>query len=261
VASFRKAQPLLFGNRIYVNCNQQHRQTKSKVWNAMGQKLKKPKPEEYSDILVLFLMRLQEVEERRYFKEFKYSIGYAEDGRRVTDGTRVDEEAFIAYLAVVRQLLIRKEICCLKNVQDILKTISNEHGLQDVIKNLESLDERWKKWKAGVVYKFSGGEVKLEGWELINFWLHDRYFHTATERLYLFYSIPADAVEISRHMMEVYTFEFVNHALAHRPIVSSVLAKGVVPKGSFGTSAFSQMKESDFNLPLRLYPGPPRTSA
>jgi len=186
-----------------------------------------------SDVLILFLLRLQELEEREYHKRFTCSISKA-DGGYVITSDEVEEEYLISYLAVVRQFLLHKECICLKNIRQILYDLRSK--LPSGIKaQLDGLQAKWEKWMVGVRFQFTESSVDLKNWELLDLWLHHRYFHADLKKLHLFYAVPDHAEATCRQAMQTYVHAFVNHVLAHRALVVSVLSKGLLPPGQFGS--------------------------
>lgn len=211
----------------------------------------------YADVLVLFLMKLEEIRGKKYYKDFVYIRGTDQRGQYV-EGSECEEDSLIAYLAAVRQLLLEKEPIALRNVRAILSELAGRASLSDVKVKLASLDDRWKKWKIGVDFRFSNGVERFENWDLVNFWVHNKFFHTDLRMLHITHGVPAEPLKVSRKMMEVYVCEFVRHAMAHTPLIMRVMSQVQLPKGQFGLPDFSDLPEIDLDMPAIVNFAPAR---
>ena len=140
----------------------------------------------YSDILCVFHMRLLEMKSRRFFREC--TVDTNEYGAIV--GNCPDEEAMIAYLAVVRQFILQKSPIELIDVRRHLSNIGKRLGDGSIGARLAEAEQKHKTQKRYCLYRLHGENrtkttshilAEYKDPEVIDFWLNSKYFHTETK--------------------------------------------------------------------------------
>jgi hypothetical protein len=202
-----------------------------------------------SDVLYWFLLRLDELEDREFYRRFRYTTHPGDIAP--TEASEVTEESLIAYLAVLRQFILEREVCRLENVQRIIRKAATLQGFEDVLAQLEGLIKNWAEWSIGVTFVSHKAETAFAKDELLDLWLNHWYFHTRAERLHLFHAIPVAIFDASFLMMKVYAYELGRFASSHRPLVAKILYADVLKPGDFDLTGFRLSSKHIFKTPLR----------
>ena len=198
----------------------------------------------YEDALILFVIRLLQLQGKRYYREWKLPnirIDWNEDETVITSigitETAGDEEFFVSYLSVVRQFWAKNDALNVHRIKGILlwaARLLQDADLRDRIKKADKeFRDRWNKVEH--IYCDGHGKelLKLSQHELAAFWFNTVYFHTEPGNLDI--AVPllqSDGFRTwSRRQFQAYLYHLVRYAQQLGSEVVKILWKGVFPKG------------------------------
>jgi len=197
----------------------------------------------YEDTLILFVLRLIQLQKKQYYTKYKppeVKVEWNEDETvssiEIVE-TDVDEELFVSYLSIVRQFWANNDALSVHRIKGILlcaARILKDTARRDRIKTLDrQFRARWNN-STHIYSDSSGKEVaKLSQHQLVSFWFNTVYFHTEPSNLDV--AVPLLQSETfskwSRGQFEIYLHNFVGHAQALGREAIALLWKGVFPPG------------------------------
>lgn len=199
---------------------------------------------DYEDTLILFIIRLLDLQSKRYYREYKPpepKIHWNEDETSITKveiiETNVDSEYFISYLSVVRQFWANNDALNIHRIKGILLDAARRLQDSDLKERVKRLDKAFReRWNNGryTYCDHTGNElVSFSHHELVNFWFNTVYFHTVPSDLEK--AVPLfewDGLrKWSRSSFEVYLHDLVRYVEDIGSEIMKILWKGCFPKG------------------------------
>lgn len=185
----------------------------------------------YADYLALFVIRVQELKERRYYKFLEScKIESHQDDDKIP---LIDEEILISFLAVLRQFSLTKSCVKLEFVRSVCRKVAAKHLPNDWATQLESIERHYKKRnrKQFMIRGLTEDELLLKDEELLDVFLNAKYFH-ADERGYkIMYGLEERMVGALRREIQYYLHGFAGYVIAHQPLVYQIWSSGVLPSG------------------------------
>ena len=196
----------------------------------------------YEDTLILFVVRLLQVQGKRYEREYKpwnIKIEWEDDSTIKSmemDVPEVDEEYLISYLSIVRQFWAKNDALCVHRIKGILLYVARLMNDAEMIDRIRGMDREFR-FSSRCEYGFHSGadekEVTLSLDELAKFWFNTVYFHTDPSSLDVASTlILNDAFrKWSRSHFESYLHRLVEFARALGREALKILWKGQLPEG------------------------------
>jgi hypothetical protein len=197
---------------------------------------------DYEDTLILFILRLLQLQGKRYEKEYKpwdFKIEWEDDSTIKSielDTPEVDEEYLISYLSVVRQFWAPKDALCLHHIKGILLYVARSMNDDEMTARIRNMDREFRM-SSRCEYGFSFGNdektLTLSLDALVRFWFNTVYFHTDPSNLDVASTLIMNEAfrKWSRSHFEGYLQRLVEFARALGRETLKILWKGQLPEG------------------------------
>jgi hypothetical protein len=197
----------------------------------------------YEDALILFVIRLIQLQGKRFHLEYKPPVPKIEfnDDDSIksieVEMTNVDTEFFVSYLSIVRQFWSQNDLVAVNRIRQILlhaAHLQDDSDLRDRIKSRDrAFRERWSNMQ--YTYRHSKGKfsVTFSQDELLKFWFNTVYFHTDLANLKIAVTLFQldGAQDFSRGHFQNYLHHFVKYVQDYGADVYKILWKGLFPPG------------------------------
>lgn len=187
-----------------------------------------------SDRLILFIMRMQELREKKYYQLYDFEALRRTERRDQPLPDLVDEEYLISYLALVRQFFFDSEPISRANVHRVLEALAKERSDIHLLNHLESLNGDFQSVSVQLHWPDHMKQPDYTDVELFNLFFHTSYFHTDTDYFNFHFRQPKEVVLNARLALEVFTHRFVKLLEGYENLVNNILSRGLLPKGKLG---------------------------
>jgi hypothetical protein len=193
----------------------------------------------YEDTLILFILRLLQLQRKHYkYKPWDFKIEWEDDSiikSMEMDIPEADEEYLISYLSVVRQFWATNDALRVYRIKGILLYVARLMNDTEMIARIRGMDREFKL-ASRCKYGFCFGDEKtltLSLDELANFWFNTVYFHTDPNDLDVASTLIMNDLfrKWSHSHFEGYLQRLVEYARALGREALKILWKGQLPKG------------------------------
>lgn len=146
----------------------------------------------YEDTLILFILRLLQLQQKRYEREYRpwdIKIEWEDDSTIKSmniDTPEVGEEYLISYLSIVRQFWAQNDAICVHRIKGILLYVARLMNDVEMKVRMQGMDREFKlSSRCEYSFCYGAGEKTLTFSlnALANFWFNTVYFHTDPNKL------------------------------------------------------------------------------
>jgi hypothetical protein len=199
----------------------------------MRLKTKRSKALEFNerDKLVLFLWRMHEFTNRRYYKETDWKVTTGALSLKVTD-----DDTFAAFLLSFRHFYANDSPTEMGKIHGILSKVAHTSGDAGTLAELVKIKQEFAKGpllridifdtKGTVIEKFKNDQI-------FDLYINCRYFHTDPRGAEFFFKMPERSRTTCYHAFQMALIRYIIRFHAYVPIIVRFLDSSALPQGRF----------------------------
>lgn len=190
------------------------------------------------DKLVLFLVRMDELTSRRYYKEIDWKVTPEGLSLRAED-----DDTFAAFLLSFRHFYAKDSPTEMGKIQGILSKVA--HTLSDA-GTLAALARIKQEFANGPVFRIdvfdTKGTVieKFNNDQIFDLYINCRYFHTDPRGAEFFFKMPEPSRATCYHAFQMALIRYVRRFHDYVPIIMKFLSSSALPAGRFDVNPANQ---------------------
>jgi hypothetical protein len=183
------------------------------------------------DKLVLFLVRMDELTNRKYYKEIDWKVTPKGLSLRAAD-----DDTFAAFLLSFRHFYANDSPTEMGKIHGILSKVAHTVNDAGTLAELAKIKVEFAK---GPVFRFdvfdTKGTVieKFDNDQIFDLYINCRYFHTDPRGAEFFFKMPEPSRTTCYHAFQMALIRYVRRFHAYVPIIMKFLSSSALPPGRF----------------------------